>query len=162
MKLFFFITSVFLSLQTLNIKEVRLAFKEAGQNDAKIEAFYNSLDTVKKTDNVVLIAYKGAATAMMAKTKKTIKEKKEGFIKGVELVEYAINKAPNNIEARFIRFGIQENTPKLLKYKANMEEDKYFILNQFNTIKDTHLKSHIKEYILQSNAFSKEEKNNIK
>ncbi|AEH01938.1 hypothetical protein [Lacinutrix sp. 5H-3-7-4] len=162
MKLFFFITSVFLSLQTLNIKEVRLAFKEAGQNDAKIEAFYNSLDTVKKTDNVVLVAYKGAATAMMAKTKKTIKEKKEGFIKGVELVEYAINKAPNNIEARFIRFGIQENTPKLLKYKANMEEDKYFILNQFNTIKDTYLKSHIKEYILQSNAFSKEEKNNIK
>jgi len=162
MKLFLLVISAFITMQSLSVKEVRAAFKAAGQDNAKIEAFYKLASSIKKTDKVILVAYKGASIAMLAKTKKMIKEKKAGFIEGVALVEYAIEKQPNNIEARFIRFGIQENTPKLLKYKGNMEEDKYFILSQYKSIRDSHLKSHIKDYILQSKAFSEEEKSSLK
>ncbi|WP_055443978.1 hypothetical protein [Lacinutrix himadriensis] len=152
------ITVVSLNLQSLNLDVVRDAYKLAAQDKTKTEAFNTSLATVTKKDKVELVAYKGAAMALVAKHAKTLKAKKEGFVEGVTLVEYAITKAPNNIELRFIRIGIQENTPKLLKYKGNIEEDKLFLLKQFSGIQSSALKKHIKDYILQSKAFTDEEK----
>ncbi|MBU2938193.1 hypothetical protein KO494_01450 [Lacinutrix sp. C3R15] len=147
-----------LTFQSLDLNTIRNAYKAAAQDKTKTEAFYNSLEKVTKNSKVELVAYKGAAIALLAKQAITLKEKKEGFIQGVTLVEYAITKAPNNIEVRFIRLGIQENTPKILKYKGNIEEDKLFILKQYKNISSSRLKKHIKDYILQSKAFTDEEK----
>lgn len=155
------ISALSLNLQSLNLDAVRDAYKIAAQDKTKTEAFNASLATVTKKDRVELVAYKGAAIALVAKHAKTLKGKKEGFVEGVTLVEYAITQSPNNVELRFIRIGIQENTPKLLKYKGNIEEDKRFILKQFSSIKSSALKKHIKDYILQSKAFTDEEKSLI-
>ncbi|MFD2542758.1 hypothetical protein ACFSSB_10555 [Lacinutrix gracilariae] len=146
------------TMQSLDLNSIRDAYKDAAQDKTKTEAFYNALKKVTKKNKVELVAYKGAAIALVSKQAITLKEKKEGFIEGVTLVEYAITKAPNNIEVRFIRLGIQENTPKLLKYKDNIEKDKLFILKQYKNISSSHLKNHIKDYILQSKAFTDEEK----
>lgn len=161
MRFFLLIVVALFAFKSLNVKEVRTAYRAAGEDNAKVEAFHKLVSTIKKTDKVVLVAYKGASIAMLAKGKKTIKEKKAGFIEGVELLEFAIKKQPNNIEARFIRLSIQENTPKLLKYKAKIPEDKHFILSQFKQVRDNHLKLHIKDYILQSKGFTQEEKNKL-
>lgn len=151
---------LFISINVLStdINTVRAAYKEAGQDDTKIEAFNNLLTHISTNDDVVLVAYKGAAITLLAKNERKIKDKKSLVIEGVSYVEYAIEKEPNNIEVRFIRLGIQENTPKLLKYKSNIEEDKQFILKQFKNISSSNLRNHIKDYILQSKAFSDEEK----
>lgn len=151
---------LFLSINVLStdIITVRSAYKEAAQDATKIEAFSKLLSNISKNDDITLVAYKGASITLLAKNEKKIKDKKSQFIEGVSYVEYAIEKAPNNIEIRFIRLGIQENTPKILKYKNNIEEDKQFILNQFKTISSSNLRNHIKDYILQSKAFSDEEK----
>ena len=124
------IATFFITIQSLDLNTIRDAYKNAAQDQTKTEAFNASLAKVTKNDKLELVAYKGAAIALVAKHAKTLKAKKEGFIEGVTLVEYAITKSPNNIEARFIRLGIQENTPKLLKYKGNIDEDKHFILKQ--------------------------------
>ena len=155
------IASFLIIIQSLDLNTVRDAYKIAAQDKTKTEAFNASLAKVTKNDKVELVAYKGAAIALVAKHAKTLKAKKEGFIEGVTLVEYAITKSPNNIEVRFIRLGIQENTPKLLKYKGNIDEDKHFIIKQFNSIKSSALKKHIKDYILQSKGFTDEEKSLI-
>ena len=155
------ITSFFITNQSLDLNTIRTAYKEAAQDKSKVESFHKSLSKVNKNDNLELVAYKGAAIALVAKHAKTIKDKKEGFVEGVTLLEYAIEKEPNNIEARFIRFSIQENTPKLLKYKRNLDEDKRFILKQYQNIKSSHLKNHIKDYISQSKVFTDEEKSVI-
>ena len=155
------VSSLFLTIQSLDLNTIRVAYKEAAQDKTKVEAFYKKLSQVTKSDRIELVAYKGAAIALLAKKSKTIKRKKEGFIEGVSLVEYAIEKAPHNIEARFVRLGIQENTPKLLKYKGNIDEDKHFILKQFPNIKSSSLKNHIKDYISQSKVFTDEEKSVI-
>lgn len=161
MRIFLLLVVSLFAFKSLNVKEARTAYRAAGEDSTKIESFYKLLSTVKKTDKVVLVAYKGASISMLAREKKTIKEKKEGFIEGIELLEYAIKKQPNNIETRFIRLSIQENTPKLLKYKGAISEDKHFILSQFKLIKDKHLKTHIKDYILKSKGFSEEEKQSL-
>jgi len=162
MKFLILFLSVFcLNTQSLNFDAVRTAYKEAAQDKTKVEAFHKSMSRVTKKDNPVLIAYKGASIALLAKQATSIKDKKEGFIDGVSLLEYAIEKSPNNIEVRFVRLSIQENSPKLLKYKGNLEEDKQFLLAQFKNIKFSHLKNHIKDYISQSKVFTDEEKSVI-
>jgi len=153
-----FIAVLSLNTTSLDVDTVRIAYKEAAHDKTKVDAFYKLLSKVTKEDNSTLVAYKGAAISLMGKQAKKIKEKKELFIEGVSYIEFAIKKSPKNIEIHFIRLGIQENTPKLLKYKSNIEEDKNYILKQFNTIKSSALKKHISDYILQSKAFSDEEK----
>ncbi|GGG35538.1 hypothetical protein GCM10010976_04020 [Bizionia arctica] len=138
-----------------------MAYKEAPQNSESADSFYNMFLEVTKQDNVALVAYKGASMAIKAKYAGTIKEKKNDFIEGVSYLEFAIEKEPNAIEPRFIRLGIQENSPKILKYKDNIDEDKLFLLIQYKNIPSTNLKTHIKDYILQSTVFTEEEKLSI-
>ncbi|WP_338732113.1 hypothetical protein [Mangrovimonas cancribranchiae] len=147
--------------QNFDLSQIRNQYKEAANDSTKVEAFYNSLQSVSKKDNVALVAYKGAAIALKARKAKTIREKKDGFIEGVSLIEYTIEKEPNAIEPRFIRLGIQENAPKILGYNNHIDSDKAFLLKQFKHIRASNLKSHIKDYILQSKVFTDEEKNVI-
>lgn len=143
----------------MDLDTVRDAYKEAAKDKTKVDSFDKLLSKVTKQSSVELVAYKGAAIALKAKYAKTIKEKKSGFIDGVTYVEAAIEKEPNNIETRFIRLSIQENTPKLLKYKDDIEEDKFILLKQYQNISSKNLKNHVKDYILESKLFSEEEKN---
>jgi len=152
------ISAIIINISSLDINLVRGAYKEAAQNEAKVEDFYKLLEKITKKDDVTLVAYKGAAIALLGRQEKKVKDKKKLFMEGVSYVEYAIEKSPNNIEVHFVRLGIQENTPKLLNYKDNIEEDKQIILEQFKYINSSNLKHFIKDYILQSKAFSDEEK----
>lgn len=145
-------------IQSLDLNTIRNGYKAAAQDNTKLEAYNRQLTTITKNSNIVLVGYKGAGIALKGRYSKKIKEKKRFFIEGVSLLEYAIEKSPNNIELRFVRLGIQENTPKLLKYKGKIEEDKSYVLNHFKTVKSSRLKEHIGKYILQSKVFTTEEK----
>jgi hypothetical protein len=159
--LFFFIAIYCLNNTTPDLKVIRSAYKEAAQDQTKVQAFSDQLASVTKSDDVALIAYKGASITLVARQAETIKEKKDGFIEGVELIEFAIEKEPNAIEPRFVRLGIQENAPKILKYRDDIPEDKELILKQYKYISSKDLKNHVKDYILQSKLFTTEEKSVI-
>lgn len=146
------------SLIAQDMPTVRESYKLAAQDKSNLESFYQLVETVDKNNDVAIVAYKGAALALKAKYAETIKGKKEGFILGVDYIESAIKKEPNAIEPRFVRLGIQENAPKILKYRDNIDEDKAFLIKQFEHIPSKNLKEHIKDYILQSKLFSDAEK----
>lgn len=145
-----------------DLEPLRKAYKEAGLDETKISYFMDLVKDVTKDSKPVLIGYKGAALAIEAKTQKGIQNKVEAFKDGIDYIEYAIAQEPNNVELRFIRLGIQENTPKVLKYKENIDEDKTFILGNFNDISSKNLKEHIANYIKQSKVFTEFEKESIK
>lgn len=52
-----------------------------------------------------------------------------------------------------IRLSIQENTPKILKYKENIEGDKKQIVLLFER-QSSDLKEYIRNYLKQSKAFT--------
>jgi len=159
MKLFIvFISVLFFNIQSIDLNSIRDGYKKAAQDKTKVSSLNTQLASVTKNDKPILVAYKGAGIALKGRYAKKIKDKKQFFAEGVSLVEYALKKAPNNIELRFIRLGIQENTPKLLKYKGKIIEDKDYILSRFKAVKSSKLKKHIKDYVLQSKVFSVEEK----
>lgn len=144
-----------------DVSEVRNLYKQAVLSESAARSLFDNLTAVSKDDDKVLVSYKGALTAITAKYEKEIKRKKELFKNGVSLIEYAIEEDPDNIEIRFVRLSVQQNIPKFLKYKMNIEEDKTFILERLNGLDNKDLKAYIQEYILYSKNFTDEEKNVI-
>ena len=161
MKTIIFFISITTFLFKLDVSLVRKEYKEAVQSKTKTLVLYNKLQKVSKKDNKALVAYKGAVTTLAARQQKAIKDKKAFFKKGVALVEYAIQSEPNNIEIRFVRLSIQQNTPKFLRYNKQQKEDKKFILKHLKNVKSTTLKEYISSYILQSKHFTATEKSVI-
>lgn len=156
MKVVLFFISIATLLFKLNVSSVRKEYKEAVLSKEKTELLYNKLAIVSKSDNKVLVAYKGAVTALMAQYELGVKNKKEKLKEGISLVEYAVETKPNNIEVRFIRLTIQQNIPKFLKYNKDREEDEQFVLDKINSVQSNELKNYINDYILKSGYFSKE------
>ncbi len=146
---------------TPEISEVRNAYRQASDSEAIAVQLHGDLVTVSRTSDPVLLAYKGAATTLMAKHATTIKEKKKYFKEGKDNLEYALAKDPNNIEIRFIRLSVQENAPKITGYRKNRNEDKAFLLEHLTKVKDRALKRYLKEFAAESTSFTSAEKEQV-
>lgn len=153
-----FLLSIFLFV-CQELPNVRQSYVDASKSQKNSEEFYNLMDNYNK-DNKVLLAYKGASIALKAKYAKQIKQKKSLFIEGAKMLETALKNDPNNLEIRLIRLSIQENSPKILNYKSNIDEDKKLLLSNFDK-QNQSLKEYIKNYIVQSNGFTDKEKKSI-
>ncbi len=158
MKAFGLIACFITFVITANLADIRENYTLAN-NDADVaNKLHDQLSKITKKDKAILIAYKGAVSTIKAKHAKGVKQKKTFFKNGVSLLEYAVEKAPNNIEIRCIRLGVQENSPKFLKYKTAVQKDKQFLLDNFKNIKSTAVRKFVKGYILQSKIFTTSEK----
>jgi|SRR5690606_6133659 len=150
-----------ISTFTPDLDQIRKDFKLASNDRETALALREKLKTVTKEDNMILVAYKGAVSALTAKYTKDNTERKNLFKNGVALLEFAISQKPENIEIRCLRLSIQENSPKFLKYRSNIQEDKTFILNQYEKTNSKAVKEFVKSYILQSPGFNTEEKQRL-
>src|SRR5690554_5209472 len=92
-----------------SLSQIRAEYPEAAKNEEKANKLYESLSSITKEDDEVLVAYKGGVCTMMAQFGNGIKEKTDLFKEGRDLLEYAVKEAPENIEIRSIRMGVQEN-----------------------------------------------------
>lgn len=149
----------FFTYQSYNLQDIRKMYVASSVSKTNALKFYDFMNNYSKNDET-LLAYKGASIAIKAKHTLGIKQKKEEFIKGITIVEAVIKSNPNNLEARLIRLSIQENTPKILKYKENIESDKNQIVLLFNK-QSGDLKVFIKEYVNQSKIFTEAEKQQL-
>ncbi|WP_157943744.1 MULTISPECIES: hypothetical protein [Arenibacter] len=146
------------SFFTPDLAQIRKDFKLATNNRESALALRDKLEPITKEDNKLLVAYKGAVMALSAKYTKENVERKNLFKNGVTLLEYAVSQKPDNIEIRCLRLSIQENSPKFLKYKSNIQEDRTFILNHYEKTNSQAVKDFVSSFILQSTEFNTEEK----
>lgn len=157
MKTLILVASLFLFVASPELSEVRKQYTNAIDSKANAEKFYKLLESVSKEDSKTLVAYKGASIALQAKFSPKKEDKKRQFIGGTQLLEFALKNDAKNLEIRLIRLSIQENTPKIMKYKGNITEDKQFIVSNFSK-QNNSLKEFVKLYLKQSKVFSAEEK----
>lgn len=161
MNLKLLLLSIFLTVWaniSIDLPQVRVAYREASHNEGKVKQLHEDLLSVSKTDNKVLVAYKGAVITMMAKYATGVKDKKNLFKDGAELLEYAIELDSNNVEIRCIRLSVQENVPKITGYNKNIKEDKNFILENFDAMDDKGAKNFVSGYASESEVFNEAEK----
>lgn len=149
--------SLFVLFVAPELSEVRKQYTNAIESKENAQKFHKLLEGVSKQDSKTLVAYKGASIALQAKFSPKKEDKKKQFIEGTQLLDYALKNDSNNLEIRLIRLSIQENTPKIMKYKANITEDKQFIVSNFSKQSNS-LKDFVRVYLKQSKVFSEIEK----
>lgn len=158
MKSLFFIFCLLGMTASLTLSEVRNLYKDAAKSKENALQFYEHLAPAQNSTNAVMKGYSAAALTLKARYTKGIKNKKKLFQQAVMILEKEIKNNPSNTELRLIRLSIQENIPKVLKYKQNIEEDKQFIQKKYKQIKSRNFKSYVKVFIQQSKSFTEREK----
>lgn len=144
----------FTSIQELSsVRELYIIAPNSKENTEKLYVMFQEY----QGNNKILRAYKGASVILKARFSTQLKEKKEYFSKGKEILESAVKSDPTALEIRIIRLGIQENTPKILNYKANIQEDKQLVLTTFDK-QNNELKKYIRGFVNQSKLFTATEK----
>lgn len=158
MKLIFsFITAFMLFFQS-GIESLRDSYAKANVSNANTEAFINTAEKTSGSDAVIQ-GYKAAAKIMEAKI---AKQNRKALVKsGATSLESIIKSNPNNIELRVIRMSVQENIPKIVRYRGSLKDDKAFILNNYSKQNST-LKNYIKKFAAQSKTMTAAEKANFK
>src|SRR5690349_21822843 len=69
---------------------------------------------INHNSKAILLCYRGVSEMMAAKYMINPIVKLKRFKKGKQYIEYAIHKAPDDPEIRFLRFSIQTNLPSFL------------------------------------------------
>ena len=160
MKFLFSIVFLFFFSGSQDISTARENYIQASKSKEKADEFSDAMANYIG-DNKTMLAYKGASIALKAKFACDRKTKKVLFTKGIQILEKALKADPNNAEIRLIRLSIQENTPKILNYKGNIQEDKQLILTTFDK-QNKSLKEHLLTFINQSKSFTAQEKELLK
>lgn len=162
MKLFLSLLFFLNSFTNAPIGEIRRLYPTATSSEAASRAFAQKLSEVtEQTPDAVLVAYKGASIIMLSRFEKKISDKIKVLKEGASLIEKAVAKDSKDAEIRLIRLSIQENLPAIVSYKKNIQEDKNFILKNFDN-QSLSLKEYFKGFIFQSKSFSKDEKQSLK
>lgn len=129
---------------------------DSPENIKELLLHYQNIPVTESLNKV----FKGALLIKKSAYLNTLSDRVEYFKLGRELIEEEIKKYPQEIEYRFIRLILQEQTPQVLRYKNEISEDKNIILESWNSI-DNELKKRIIDYaakseVLDLNEFDRE------
>jgi len=150
-----FLVSFYATAQDL--QKIRTQYPQAEKSSEITANLENALANIGSESSPILQAYKGAVLTLKAKFAEKRKDKKIFFKEGATLIENAVDNEGSNIEIRYIRMSVQENAPKILGYHKDLENDKDFILKNFDTSKSA-VKQVITDFVLRSDNFSVDEK----
>lgn len=110
--------------------ELRELFEYSVNNRQKAIEFSKEYSKHSQVPYDVRLAYEGMSYLMLCKHTGSVYDKYDNFVIGKEKLEKAISLSPNNVEFRFLRYGVQYNAPLILQYSSDIESDKQ-ILKQF-------------------------------
>ncbi len=131
-----------------DLLKVRKYYYLAIESEEKFKEFENILVKYSNPDNTIL-GYIGMSFMLKAKYAWLPNYKMEYFTKGKNFLESAISNDPNNVELKFMRFCVQNDTPSFLSYKRNLENDKRYLMKSIPTMRDNDLKQKIINYMLE-------------
>lgn len=93
-------------------------------------------------------AYLGASQTIWAKHAFSPLTKLKSFKKGTKNIDAAVQKSPNDIEIRMLRYSVQLNAPSFLGYNHNLKQDKQFLQHNKGKLNDQKLLAIINQLLL--------------
>jgi hypothetical protein len=143
---------------TETINQIRKLFYEAVESEEKLEELENFFGKNFNEKSLIyhpaLLAYTGAIDALKAKHAFNPFTKFSRVLSSLNILERAVNREPNNLEIRFIRFSILHNLPGFLGYGKERNDDMMVIVSQLAkkdyTKYDPKLQIHVIEFMLGS------------
>ena len=144
---FIFIQVTFSLAQNAKVEEARKLYPKSGTNKEVCKKLYDMLAQIDEKNQNLLLGYKGAVMAEMAKHEKDAPKKLKFFKEGKRKLDESILNDLENIELRFLRLSIQLHTPSALRYNGNISSDKEFIVQNIEKVKNENLKKSISEFM---------------
>ncbi len=132
------VTTIIFAFGFLKTSAAQQKFDKAAfynvMSSGDIEAINSEIDIVKNASENNKEGYEGALLMKKAgfpgNAHKKLKLFKEGRIK----LESALLADNENTEFHFLRLAIEENAPKIVKYHADIEQDKLFVQKNFKNL----------------------------
>ena len=113
----------------------------------------------------LIIAYKAVCEAHIAKVVSNPFEKYFYLHKANKHLSHAIDLDNNNIEIRFLCYAVQVQTPKILGFRKNIEEDKKVIMNSFTSFDwnqiDRKVINYIYDFMMENSECGEYEKERL-
>lgn len=162
MKLFMFLLVFLYPGMKPELMEIRSLYEESAKSKAAAEQLQKLLSEVNDQSAPLLVCYKGVAEMIQAKYAFSPVSKWSSFKKGKKLIEASVVRDTAGIEMRYLRFTVQTNLPGFLGYKANIEEDKRFLLKKLDSINDRTLKLNVVKYLSASEYCSEDERKKLR
>lgn len=131
--LFFMLSGAIVQGKNLIQRFDRPAFY-AAMASGKIENINEELTLLNSASINEKEAYEGALLMRKAGLVKTPAEKLKFFKKGRIKLETALLNDNTNGEYRFLRLSIQEHAPKIVRYRAELETDKQYVIKSFKNL----------------------------
>ena len=139
-----------------NLSTLRTLYPASIKSAANAKKLLDASTKMNASDPAVS-GYRLAAEIVGAKFSKSLEQKKVILKNGITKLEKLLASNPQNVELRLIRLSVQENMPKIVGYHKNIQEDKNFIIKNYNS-QSTVLKQYISSFVVQSKSFSAAEK----
>lgn len=111
-----------------DLDKIRKDYIASVKDTKKSEELYSYLSAIKNPDAIIL-AYLGSAEAIRAKHSWNPYNKMSYLNEGFKKLNEAVEKDPNQLEVRFLRFTLQHYVPNFLGYSKNINEDKGRIIS---------------------------------
>ena len=113
----------------------------------------------------IILAYYGGVQTLKAKHAFNPVSKLSHLISGLNRLEEAIKKSPDNLEIRFMRFSILDHVPGFLGYSDERESDKdkvcTLLMNKNYSIMNMEIQKGIVEYMLQTDRLTVEQRSKL-
>lgn len=122
--------------------------------NASVETVDKQLKIIETSSGINKDAYRGALLMKKAGVIKGASKKLNTFKSGHKQLEAAIEKENENGEWRFLRLMIQENAPKILGYRSDIDKDATYIHSAFKKL-SPEVQSAVMSYRKQSNSLKK-------
>lgn len=164
---FLFLFLLFLSVHSKaesvladEFKNIKVAIHRAIESPAVTDSLYLALKS-GSTESPLIIAYIGTLEALKAKHSWNPYNKIRFVSLSQKTMKSAVERDPNNLEIRFMRFSIQHYTPSFLGFSKDLEEDRKVVVRQFRNKKfglaDAALIRNIALFMIESDRCLKEE-----
>lgn len=151
------------------VDEMRISFFLGAENESELAKLENLIQTNfgkdEKNYAPKILAYAGGLDALKAKHAFNPFRKLSCILSGVEKLDKAVKKNPENLEIRFLRFVILDNLPGVLGIGAERDADINkicsLLLEQDYTELNKGVQQIIAEYMFESKRLSGKQKNSI-
>ncbi len=141
-------------------RNIKIAVHRAIESPSVTDSLYLALKS-GNTENPLIVAYIGTLEALKAKHSWNPYNKIKYVSLSQKTMKKAVERDPNNLEIRFMRFTIQHYTPSFLGFSKDLDEDRKAIVRQFKNKKfgfaDVPLIKNIAAFMIESDRCMKEE-----
>jgi hypothetical protein len=143
------------------VSELRNQYWEASKEEAAAKRFHKKMSAYQEDDPVVL-AYKAASEAVMAKHVWNPYSKLKQLKMANAIFEEAVALDKDNPEIRFLRFTVEHYVPRYLNLSPHVQEDKKMIISSLQAHPNSNLSEPLartmRDFMLTKDHCTAEEK----